>query len=88
MNEFEASPADREIVAEDQQPIQRVVGKRVSAPVGAFPSAAIRAAMDANLNYRTRAPKGIFFYSNHDEMTRDRESWTLDAMLARRAERG
>ena len=32
----------------DQQPIQRVIGRRVSPPSGQFPSAAIRAAMDAN----------------------------------------
>ena len=72
----------------DQQPIQRVIGRRVSPPSGQFPSAAVRTAMDANLRYRTRAPKGIFFYQNHEEMTRDRELWTLDAMLARQNERG
>jgi hypothetical protein len=70
-----------EQVVPDQQPIQRVVGRRVSPPLGRFPSAATRAAMDANLNYLTRAPKGIFFYRNHDEMTLDRERWTLEAML-------
>jgi hypothetical protein len=70
----------------DQQPIQRVVGRRVSPPPGQFPSAATRAAMDANLNYLTRAPKGIFFYKDHDEMTRDRERWTLELMLARQSE--
>jgi hypothetical protein len=72
----------------DQQPIQRVIGRRVSPPLGRFPSAAARAAMDSNLNYLTRVPKGIFAYKNHDEMTRDRERWTLEAMLARQSERG
>lgn len=72
----------------DQQPIQRVVGRRVSPPSGRFPSAAIRAAMDANLLYLTRVPKGIFIYPNHEKMTRDRELWTLEAMLARQSERG
>jgi hypothetical protein len=43
--------------------------------------------MTANARYRTRAPKGLFFYKNHEEMTRDRERWTLDAMLARRSDR-
>jgi hypothetical protein len=43
--------------------------------------------MTANARYRTCAPKGLFFYKNHEEMTRDRERWTLDAMLARRSER-
>ena len=67
----------------DQQPIQRVIGRRGSPPSGRFPSAAIRAAMDANLIYRTRVPKGICVYQSHEEMTRDRELWTLEAMLAR-----
>jgi hypothetical protein len=43
--------------------------------------------MTANAQYRTRAPKGLFFYASHEEMARDRERWTLDAMLARRAQR-
>ena len=56
------------------QSIQRVIGRRVAPPSGRFPSAAIRAAMDANLVYRTRVPKGIFIYLNHEEMTRDRDA--------------
>ena len=44
--------------------------------------------MTANAHYFTRAPKGIFFYKNHEEMTRDRERWTIDAMIARQTERG
>jgi hypothetical protein len=72
----------------DQQPIGRVIGKRIAPPFGKFPSAAVRAAMDANARYRTRAPKGIYFYATHEEMIRDRERWTLDAMLARQTERG
>ena len=72
----------------DQQPIQRVVGKRVPPPIGQLPSPEARAAMTANAQYLTRAPKGIFFYKNHEEMIRDRERWTIEAMLARQAERG
>jgi hypothetical protein len=72
----------------DQQPIQRIVGRRVAPPIGHFPSAATRSAMDANLHYLTRAPKGIFVYRSHDEMTRDRELWTLAAMLARHSDGG
>jgi hypothetical protein len=72
----------------DQQPIQRVVGKRLPAPIGQLPSPQARAAMTANARYLTRAPKGIFFYKNHEEMIRDRERWTIEAMLARQAERG
>lgn len=72
----------------DQQPIQWIVGKRVSPPPGVLPSPEARAAMTANAHYITRAPKGIFFYKNHDEMIRDRERWTIDAVIARQTERG
>jgi hypothetical protein len=44
--------------------------------------------MTANARYITRAPKGIFFYKNHEEMIRDRERWTIDAVIARQTERG
>jgi hypothetical protein len=44
--------------------------------------------MTANAQYRTRTPKGIFFYSSHEEMTRDREHWTVDAIVATQRERG
>jgi hypothetical protein len=71
----------------DQQPIQRTIGRRVSPPIGTLPSREARAAMTANANYITRVPKGIIFYKNHQEMHADRERWTLDAILARRAER-
>jgi hypothetical protein len=72
----------------DQQPIQRTVGKRVPLPPGVLPSPEARAAMTANARYITRAPKGIFFYKNHEEMIRDRERWTIDAVIARQTERG
>jgi hypothetical protein len=71
----------------DQQPIQRIVGKRVTPPPGTMPSPETRAAMTANARYVTRAPKGIFFYKNHDDMIRDRERWTIDAMVARHSKR-
>jgi hypothetical protein len=71
----------------DQQPIQRVVGKRVAPPPGTVPSAATRAAMDANAGYRTRAPKGLFFYESHAQMTRDRERWTVEAIVQKQSER-
>ncbi len=82
------SRATQDLVSQDQQPIQRVVGKRVAPPPGALPSPEARAAMTANARYITRAPKGIFFYKNHEEMTRDRERWTIDAMIARQKQRG
>ncbi len=72
----------------DQQPIGRVVGERRIRPFGAMPDAKARAAMVMNANYRTRVPKGIFFYERHEEMIRDRERWTIDAVLARHVDRG
>jgi hypothetical protein len=71
----------------DQQPIRRVVGRRVPPRHGSFPDAATRAAMDALLKYRTRVPKGVFSYRNHEEMTRDRERWIVDAIVARQVAR-
>jgi len=74
-------------VPADQQPIKRTIGKRVTPPPGELPSLEARAAMTANAQFRTRAPKGIFFYKNHDEMIRDRERWTIEAVIARQTER-
>jgi hypothetical protein len=83
----DSNPKTTSFVPADQQPIQRTIGKRVTPPVGALPSRDFRAAMTANAHYRTRAPKGIFFYENHDEMIRDRERWTIEAVIARQTER-
>jgi len=74
-------------IAPDQQPIGQVVGKRVPPPPGSVPSAGARAAMDANARYRTRAPKGLFFYESHEQMIRDRERWTIEAIVARQTAR-
>jgi hypothetical protein len=71
----------------DQQPIRRVIGKRAAPPPGIPPSAAARAAMDANARYRTRAPKGLFFYDSHEQMARDRERWTVEAVVHKQSER-
>lgn len=71
----------------DQQPIRRVVGTRVAPPPGVLPSAAARSAMDANARHRTRAPKGLFFYENHEQMMRDRERWTVEAIVQKQSER-
>jgi hypothetical protein len=70
----------------DQQPIQRTVGKRVSRegqPMTDPARAADRDAMTQNARYRTRAPKGVFFYSSHEEMAADRLRWTVDLMAER-----
>jgi hypothetical protein len=72
----------------DQQPIQRIVGRRVAPPPGALPTPEARAAMALNARYVTRAPKGIFFYKDHEEMARDRERWAIDAVIARQTRRG
>ncbi|MGH8284408.1 MAG: hypothetical protein ACRETT_01415 [Steroidobacteraceae bacterium] len=71
----------------DQQPIQRVVGRRIQPPVGLMPSRAVRAAMSSNAGYRTQVPKGVFLYSSHEEMARDRERWTVEAIIAKHDER-
>lgn len=71
----------------DQQPIRRVVGKRIAPPPGTLPTAATRSAMDANAAYRTRTPKGLFFYENHAQMSHDREQWTVAAVVQKQSER-
>lgn len=71
----------------DQQPIGRVIGKRVAPPPGTVPSPAARQAMDDNARYRTRAPKGLFFYESHEQMARDREQWTVEAIVQKQSER-
>jgi hypothetical protein len=59
----------------------RVVGRRLAAPIGEFPSVEARAAMTRMAEYSTRAPKGIFRYSSHEEANRDRDAWQLAAIL-------
>jgi hypothetical protein len=68
----------------NQQPIARTVGKRV--PRDGQPlTQTDRDAMAQMARYRTRAPKGVFFYNSHDEMIADRERWTVDAVVAQQA---
>lgn len=43
--------------------------------------------MDANARYCTRAPKGVFFYESHEQMARDRQRWTVEAIVLRQSER-
>jgi hypothetical protein len=81
------SDAPKPWVPADQQPIRRVVGKRSARPPGTVPDEATRSAMDANARYRTRAPKGLFFYESHEQMARDRERWTIEAVVLRQGER-
>ena len=72
---------------DDQQPIARIVGRRVAPPVGVPPSAEARVAWAALSVYLTRVPKGVFVYSSHAEMTADRERWLAEAMVARKQAR-
>ena len=70
----------------DQQPIQRTVGKRVSREARPLTDTS-RVAMAQNTSYRTRAPKGVFFYASHEEMAADRLRWTIDLMAERASSR-
>jgi hypothetical protein len=65
----------------DQQPILRTVGKR-QARDGRVMTTADREAMSAMARYRTRAPKGVFRYDNHEQMAADRLRWQIDAVVA------
>ena len=66
----------------DQQPIQRTIGRRQPRNGRAL-TAADRAAMTRQAQYRTRAPKGVWFYATAEEMEADRQRWTVAAMVER-----
>lgn len=70
----------------DQQPVQRIVGHRQSRD-GRPMTSADRAAMTANAQYLTRAPKGLFRYDSPEEMDADRLRWTVDLMAERNRRR-
>lgn len=72
----------------EQQPIGRTVGRRTPPGAGALPSAETGAAMDSCANRVTRAPKGIYRYSNPDDMERDRDRWLAAAMVETIGARG
>ncbi len=59
----------------------RVVGHRLRPFPGEPPSPEARAALTAMAQYRTRAPKGIFLYRNHEDMEADRLRWTVEAIV-------
>jgi hypothetical protein len=61
----------------------RVVGKRQRPAPGHVPSPEARAAMTAMAASRTKAPKGVFIYRSHEEANRDRDAWTVAAMIER-----
>lgn len=68
----------------DQQPIAKTIGRRRLPPVGVPPTAEARAAWSAMAAYRTRAPKGVFAYDSHQEMSRDRDRWVAEALAVRK----
>ena len=59
----------------------RIVGRRSRPAIGEPPCAEARAALTAMAQYRTCAPKGIFFYRSHEETNADRERWTVRAIV-------
>jgi len=59
----------------------RVVGKRKNPPLGELPPRLSREKMSEMARYRTRAPKGVFVYTSHEAANRDREAWTVDAIV-------
>ena len=71
----------------------RSVGRRQQGPrstagsLGQPPHAAARAAMTRMAQYRTRVPKGVFFYASHEEANRDWEKWRALGMLANSRQR-
>jgi hypothetical protein len=71
-----------------QQPIARTVGRRVPPPPGEPPARETRAASGRANLFPRRTPKGVFRYRSHEEMTSDRERWTLAAMVAIARSRG
>lgn len=37
--------------------------------------------------YRTHAPKGVYYYDSHEQMEADRLRWTVEAMVQRAQQR-
>lgn len=66
----------------DDDEFARVVGRRSPPEPGKLPSAEARTAMTKMAGYRTRAPKGVIVYRSHEEANRDRERWTVEAIVA------
>ena len=64
----------------NQQPIQRTVGRRRNRD-GRPLTAADRAAMTRQAQYRTHAPKGVFIYGSAEDMEADRLRWTVAAIV-------
>lgn len=61
----------------------RVVGSRRRPPLGEPPTLEAQRAFASLLRYRTRAPKGVFVYRDHESMDADRTRWTVEAVVER-----
>jgi hypothetical protein len=61
----------------------QVIGRRQRPPIGEPPTEEAQRAHASLLQYRTRAPKGVFLYDNHEQMDADRLRWTVEAMVDR-----
>lgn len=59
----------------------RVVGRRSRPSIGEPPTLEAQRAHASMLQYRTRAPKGIFIYRTPEAMDADRLRWTVEAMV-------
>jgi hypothetical protein len=70
----------------EQQPIGRVVGRRMPRDGRALTSAD-RARMTQMAQYVTRAPKGVFIYRSAEQMEEDRLRWLVQAMFDKARER-
>ncbi|MHB8252741.1 MAG: hypothetical protein ACYDEV_03385 [Acidiferrobacter sp.] len=70
----------------DQQPLQRIVGRRQSPTLNNScqgPSLSLQTLLAELAQSRTRTPKGVFRYATHEEANRDRERWRAAAVAAR-----
>ena len=70
----------------DQQPLQRIVGRRQSPALNDSrkgPGASLQALLVELSASRTRTPKGIFRYATHEEANKDQERWRAAAVVAR-----
>ncbi|MBL8473748.1 MAG: hypothetical protein KF778_06285 [Rhodocyclaceae bacterium] len=72
---FDAKPA----APEDQH---KLIGLRLNRRLGdGPPDADARRALTEMARYRTRAPKGVFAYPDHDAMEADRFKWQVEAIV-------
>ena len=72
----------------DQQPLQRIVGRRQSPALNDSrkgPSVSLQALLVELSAVRTRTPKGIFRYATHEEANRDQERLRAAAVVARQS---